>query len=204
MRDLKIEELDFEKSGDLIPAIVQDNDTLKVLMLGYMNREAVQQTITSQKVTFFSRSKNRLWTKGESSGNHLHLVSMSMDCDKDAILVKAQPIGPTCHTGSDTCFNEKNKANHFLAQLEEVIQSRKNATPESSYTASLFQKGINKVAQKVGEEAVELVIEAKDDNKELFIGEAADLMYHYLVLLAAKEYTLEEVIDELKRRHAPK
>lgn len=204
MRDLKIEELDFEKSGDLIPAIVQDNDTLKVLMLGYMNREAVQQTITSQKVTFFSRSKNRLWTKGESSGNHLYLVSMSMDCDKDAILVKAQPTGPTCHTGSDTCFNEKNKATHFLAQLEEVIQSRKNATPESSYTASLFQKGINKVAQKVGEEAVELVIEAKDDNKELFIGEAADLMYHYLVLLAAKEYTLEEVIDELKRRHAPR
>jgi len=201
MRNLNLDQLDFEKGEGLIPAIIQDAATRKILMLGYMNREALEKTRLEKRVTFFSRSKNRLWTKGETSGHFLHLQDITMDCDQDALLVKVQPEGPACHTGDDTCFQEENTTSNFLDQLEKIILDRKTADPESSYTSSLFKKGINKVAQKVGEEAVELVIEAKDDNKELFIGEAADLIYHYLVLLAAKEYRLEEVIEELKRRH---
>ena len=203
MSDLEsiIGEINYEKSGGLVPAIVQDADTDKVLMLGYMNEEAVKKTLSGGKVTFFSRSKNRLWTKGESSGNFLHFVSAKLDCDKDALLVKARPEGPTCHTGADTCWAEDNQGDHFLFELEKVIQDRKNNPSEKSYTTSLFQKGINKVAQKVGEEAVELVIEAKDDNEELFLGEAADLMYHYLVLLAAKDFELKDVLKVLRKRH---
>ncbi|MEZ4884260.1 MAG: bifunctional phosphoribosyl-AMP cyclohydrolase/phosphoribosyl-ATP diphosphatase HisIE [Chitinophagales bacterium] len=193
--------LDFIKMDGLIPAIVQDADTHKVLMLGYMNEEALQKTLAEKRVTFYSRSKERLWTKGETSGNFLELVSLKEDCDSDALLVKVRPKGPVCHTGSDTCFEEKNQQAHFLAHLERVIQNRKKHPQANSYTSSLFEKGINKVAQKVGEEAVELVIEAKDNDKTLFLGEAADLMYHYLVLLAAKNYTLEEVIEVLKLRH---
>lgn len=194
--------LDFPKLNSLIPTIVQDFQTNKVLMLGYMNEEALQKTLEEKRVTFYSRSKKRLWTKGETSGNFLELVSIKEDCDRDALLVKVNPKGPVCHTGSDTCFEEKNeKEAHFLAHLERVIQNRKANPQEESYTSSLFQKGINKVAQKVGEEAVELVIEAKDDDKELFLGEAADLMYHYLVLLAAKNYSLSDVIEVLEKRH---
>lgn len=195
---------DFEKGEGLIPAIVQDADTLKVLMLGYMDEAAWQQTQDTRKVTFFSRSKQRLWVKGETSGNFLMLEEMLLDCDDDALLVKARPAGPTCHTGADTCFKEDN-VNHvqFIRHLESIIRGRKQNPSDKSYTTSLFQKGINKVAQKVGEEAVELVIEAKDDNEELFLGEAADLLFHYLVLLEAKEIPLEKVIDVLKKRHKP-
>jgi len=192
--------LDFDKTAGLIPAIIQDAVTNKVLMLGYMNAEALQKTVAEKIVTFFSRSKNRSWTKGETSNNFLHVVDIKVDCDKDTILIKARPDGPTCHTGADTCFNEVNQEN-FLWQLEKIIQNRKSNPKEGSYTTSLFQKGINKVAQKVGEEAVELVIEAKDDNEELFLGEAADLLYHYLILLAAKNYNLQNVIEVLEKRH---
>ncbi len=198
---IAIEQLNFEKGAGLLPVIVQDSDTNVVLMLGYMNQAAVETTLEKGKVTFFSRSKQRLWTKGESSGNFLELVSIQSDCDEDTLLVKAKPVGPTCHTGSDTCFDVDNQNEHFLWQLERVIQERKEASAETSYTASLFKKGINKVAQKVGEEAVELVIEAKDDNDDLFLGEAADLMYHYLVLLAAKDKSLDDVMAVLQSRH---
>ncbi|WP_341841015.1 bifunctional phosphoribosyl-AMP cyclohydrolase/phosphoribosyl-ATP diphosphatase HisIE [Chitinophaga caseinilytica] len=196
-------EVNFSKSPDgLVPAIVQDAITRKVLMLGYMNREALDKTLADRKVTFFSRSKNRLWTKGEESGNFLHLVSVAVDCDQDTILVKANPVGPVCHTGADTCWNEANEDDgHFLNRLEQVIRDRKENPTEKSYTASLFAKGINKVAQKVGEEAVELVIEAKDDNRDLFLGEAADLLFHYMILLQAKGFTLEDVTSILKERH---
>lgn len=194
--------IDYSKYSDgLVPAIIQDDNTGKVLMLGFMNEAAVAQTQQLKKVTFFSRSKNRLWTKGEESGNFLLLKSMAADCDNDTLLIKATPVGPTCHTGADTCWNEKNESDNFLVQLEQVIADRKNNPTDKSYTSSLFVKGINKIAQKVGEEAVEIVIEAKDDNKELFLGEAADLMFHYLVLLQAKNYTLEDVINVLKQRH---
>ncbi len=196
-----INQLDFQKNDGLIPVIVQDNSTNKVLMLGYMNADALEKTIIEKKVTFFSRSKQRLWTKGESSGNFLNLVSIAKDCDNDTILIKANPVGPVCHTGADTCFEEVNQKDNFLLHLESVIQDRRDNPSDKSYTTSLFKKGINKVAQKVGEEAIELVIEAKDNDKDLFMGEAADLMYHYLVLLAAKNYTLEEVIEVLKNRH---
>lgn len=192
-------QVDFNKGNGLVPTIIQDAKTNKVLMLGYMNAEALEKTKREGQVTFFSRSKQRLWTKGESSGNFLKVVDILIDCDEDTILIKVNPLGPVCHKGDDTCFQEKNQPN-FLHYLEQIIQKRKNNPDEESYTNSLFNKGINKVAQKVGEEAVELVIEAKDDNKELFLGEAADLMYHYLVLLAAKEYTLDEVIEVLKSR----
>jgi phosphoribosyl-ATP pyrophosphohydrolase/phosphoribosyl-AMP cyclohydrolase len=195
------QELDFTKGDDLLPAIIQDANTNKVLMLGYMNREALEKTQTENRVTFFSRSKKRLWTKGETSGNFLDVLSITADCDQDALLIKVKPHGPVCHTGSDTCFQEVNRSADFLSYLENVIAGRKSSEPGSSYTASLYAKGINKIAQKVGEEAVELVIEAKDDNKELFLGEAADLLYHILVLIQAKEYTLEEVISVLKSRH---
>ncbi|MDW3193259.1 MAG: bifunctional phosphoribosyl-AMP cyclohydrolase/phosphoribosyl-ATP diphosphatase HisIE [Cytophagales bacterium] len=194
----------FDKGDGLIPAIVQDAETLKILMLGYMDEAAWKQTQETGKVTFFSRSKQRLWVKGETSGNFLMLEEILLDCDDDALLVKAKPVGPTCHTGADTCFKEDNE-NHvqFISYLESIIKDRKENPSDKSYTASLFQKGINKVAQKVGEEAVELVIEAKDDNEDLFLGEAADLLFHYLVLLEAKEIPLEKVIDVLKKRHRP-
>lgn len=201
---MNVMKINFEKQGGLVPAIIQDASTAKVLMLGYMNEEAYLKTLEVGKVTFFSRSKNRLWTKGEESGNYLKLVDIAVDCDGDALLVKAQPYGPTCHTGSDTCWNETNGARSidFLYQLEAVVNQRKQAMDtELSYTAKLFKKGINKIAQKVGEEAVELVIEAKDDNKDLFINEAADLMFHTTVLLAAKGFSWDEVMQVLKDRH---
>jgi phosphoribosyl-ATP pyrophosphohydrolase/phosphoribosyl-AMP cyclohydrolase len=174
-------------------------------MLGFMNQAAVDATISLQKVTFFSRSKNRLWTKGEESGNSLNYVSMALDCDQDSLLIQANPVGPVCHTGTDTCWGAKNKkeSHDFLAQLEQVIEQRKTADPESSYVAGLFAKGMNKIAQKVGEEAVELVIEAKDQNNELFLEESADLLFHYLMLLQAKGFKLADVVKILKMRHKP-
>lgn len=194
--------IDFNKMNGLVPAIVQDALSGKVLMQGYMNEEALTKTQETGMVTFFSRSKNRLWTKGETSGNFMELVSMAVDCDGDSILVKANPRGPVCHTGADTCFFEENSSKTgFIDQLRTIIKDRKNNPTEKSYTASLFTKGINKIAQKVGEEAVEIVIEAKDDNKELFLGEAADLLFHYLILLEAKGYELDEVMDVLIERH---
>jgi len=192
---------DFEKGDGLLPAIVQDQITRKVLMMGYMNEAALAETERLQKVTFFSRSKQRLWTKGESSENYLHLVSWSVDCDRDTILVMANPAGPACHLGTGTCWGDENFGDNFIYDLEGHINDRKVNPKNGSYTNLLFNKGINKVAQKVGEEAVELVIEAKDDNKDLFLGEAADLMYHYLVLLAAKDIRLSEVVAVLKDRH---
>ncbi len=193
--------LDFTKNS-LIPAIIQDNETKTVLMLGYMNQEALDQTLATQKVTFFSRSKNRLWTKGEESGNFLNLVSIKNDCDNDTLLIQVNPVGPTCHTGSDSCWQEDNVSNYgFLSKLENTIQERKeNATSEKSYVASLFEKGINKMAQKVGEEAVEVVIEAKDNNDDLFLSESADLLFHYLILLQAKGFQLNDVVNVLKNR----
>jgi len=198
-----IEQIDFKKGNGLVPAIIQDVQTQKVLMLGYMNKESLEKTLEGKRVCFYSRSKERLWTKGESSGNFLNFISMSLDCDQDSLLIKVNPIGPVCHTGADTCWDEKNSRTNidFLLQLQDVIEERKKNLSEKSYTASLFKKGINKVAQKVGEEAVELVIEAKDDDKDLFMGEAADLMFHYIVLLAAKGYKLEEVVELLTQRH---
>ena len=194
--------IDFNKMNGLVPAIVQDALSGKVLMQGYMNEEALAKTQETGMVTFFSRSKNRLWTKGETSGNFMELVSLVEDCDGDSILVKANPRGPVCHTGADTCFFEENSSKTgFVDQLRAIIKDRKNNPSDKSYTASLFAKGINKIAQKVGEEAVEIVIEAKDDNKELFLGEAADLLFHYLILLEAKGYELDEVMDVLIERH---
>lgn len=194
--------IDFEKVNGLVPAIIQDVDSNKVLMLGYMNQEAVDQTMSTGKVTFFSRTKGRLWVKGETSGNFLILESMELDCDQDTLLVKAKPVGPVCHTGDDTCFGETNDSKTaFIDHLRGIIKERKQNPSSSSYTSSLFASGINKVAQKVGEEAVEIVIEAKDDNKELFLGEAADLLFHYLILLEAKEIELDEVMEVLIQRH---
>ncbi|NCT94162.1 MAG: bifunctional phosphoribosyl-AMP cyclohydrolase/phosphoribosyl-ATP diphosphatase HisIE [Chitinophagaceae bacterium] len=195
--------VDFAKYTDgLVPAIVQDFQTQKVLMLGFMNAEALQKTEETGKVTFYSRSKKRLWTKGEESGHFLELKSLSVDCDKDTLLIKAHPLGPVCHTGADTCWSERNHSEDFLFYLEDIIRLRKQASPEESYVAKLFARGINKVAQKVGEEAVELVIEAKDQNDDLFLNEAADLLFHYLLLLNAKGFNLESVIDVLKKRHS--
>lgn len=197
-------QIDFNKNSDgLVPAIIQDATTKNVLMLGYMDQEAFKKTQETGKVTFFSRSKNRLWTKGEESGNFLELVSMKVDCDKDTLLVQVKPAGPICHTGTDTCWDEENTPNFsFLSELENVIASRKeNKEDEKSYVASLFRKGINKIAQKVGEEAVETVIEAKDDNEELFLNESADLLFHYLILLQAKGYTLKDIEKVLIERH---
>jgi phosphoribosyl-AMP cyclohydrolase / phosphoribosyl-ATP pyrophosphohydrolase len=192
---------DFLKYTDgLIPVIIQDAATQKVLMLGFMNEEAFTKTQSESKVTFFSRSKQRLWTKGETSGNFLLVKEIMTDCDNDTILIKAQPVGPVCHTGADTCFNEINPS-FTLQKLEDIIADRKNNPSDNSYTSSLFKKGINKVAQKVGEEAVELVIESKDDNKEKFLNESADLLYHYLVLLQAKNSSLNDVINVLAERH---
>ena len=200
---MDISKLDFKKSNGLIPCIVQDEKTLNVLMLGYMNEEALQKTMADKRLTFFSRTKHRLWTKGETSGNYLNLISIDQDCDNDTLLIKAQPQGPTCHTGSDTCFGKKNETNG-LPFLERIIHERKLNPKPGSYTNTLLDSGINKIAQKVGEEAIELVIEAKDNNKDLFLNEAADLMYHYLVLLAAKGHTLDEVVAVLKQRHTAK
>ncbi|MBC7387741.1 MAG: bifunctional phosphoribosyl-AMP cyclohydrolase/phosphoribosyl-ATP diphosphatase HisIE [Opitutaceae bacterium] len=195
-------EIDFEKHGGLVPVVVQDVKTRVVLMVAFMNKEALQTTLDSGKVTFFSRTKGRLWTKGESSGHFLMLKEIIQDCDNDSLLIKAEPIGPTCHTGADTCFNESNNDSiAFIRSLSKTIKDRKIQPNDTSYTASLFKRGINKVAQKVGEEAIELVIEAKDNNKELFLGEAADLLYHYLVLLEAKDYSLEEVVKVLESRN---
>ena len=193
---------DFNKNPDgLIPAIVQDVQTRKVLMLGYMNAAALATTESSGKVTFFSRSKNRLWTKGEESGNFLMLESLAIDCDQDTLLVYAKPTGPTCHTGTDSCWGEENTADYgFLSELEAVIQDRKENPDDASYVNSLFKKGINKIAQKVGEEAVETVIEAKDDNDELFLSESADLLFHYLILLKAKGFGLSDVVGVLENR----
>ena len=197
--------INFNKTPDnLIPAIIQDNETKNVLMLGYMNQEALDQTLATKKVTFFSRTKNRLWTKGEESGNFLELISIKEDCDNDTLLVKVKPAGPTCHTGLDTCWQEDNVSNYgFLSKLENTIQERKEnatSTSEKSYVASLFEKGINKMAQKVGEEAVEVVIEAKDNNDDLFLSESADLLFHYLILLQAKGFQLNDVVNVLKNR----
>jgi phosphoribosyl-AMP cyclohydrolase / phosphoribosyl-ATP pyrophosphohydrolase len=193
--------IDFNKYADgLVPTIIQDYATKKVLMLGFMNAESLTKTQETQRVTFFSRSRQTLWTKGETSGNFLHVKEILVDCDNDTILIKAIPSGVVCHTGAETCFDEKNETDNYLFELEKVIKLRKLEPSETSYTSKLFAKGINKIAQKVGEEAVELVIEAKDDNTQLFKDEAADLLYHFLVLLAAKDVDLEDVIETLKVR----
>lgn len=192
----------FEKGNGLVPAIIQDEMTNKVLMLGYMNEEALTKTKKIGKVTFFSRSKNRLWTKGETSENYLLVKAIKLDCDQDTILIKATPKGPTCHTGADTCFNELNtQQSDFLFQLEKIISDRKEYPSEKSYTSSLFKSGINKIAQKVGEEATEVVIDAMDNNRERLKEETADLLYHLLVLLAEKEISLSEVSELLEKRH---
>ena len=199
-----------ELEGALVPAIIQDASTKNVLMLGYMNEEALQKTLESGKVTFFSRSKQRLWTKGEESGNFLYLEDIKNDCDRDTLLISVRPQGPTCHTGTDTCWGEENRTNFgFLSQLESIIQQRKEEASkdsslrrnDKSYVVSLFEKGINKIAQKVGEEAVETVIEAKDQNDDLFLNESADLLFHYLILLQAKGYSLKDVEAVLRERH---
>src|SRR5260221_1845578 len=196
-------QINFQKSSDgLVPVIVQDVDTFKVLMLGYMNGEPLEQAQKEGKVTFFSRSRQRLWTKGEDSGNFLLVKDIAVDCDNDTLLIKAEPLGPVCHTGADTCWDEKNHREDFLACLEETIAARRlEGTPEKSYVARLFAKGINKIAQKVGEEAVELVIEAKDHDDKLFLDEASDLLFHYLILLNAKGYNLQDVTNVLRERH---
>jgi phosphoribosyl-ATP pyrophosphohydrolase/phosphoribosyl-AMP cyclohydrolase len=198
--------INFTKYADgLVPAIVQDANTKTVLMLGFMNQAAIDATITGSKVTFFSRSKNRLWTKGEESGNFLQYIGMQVDCDNDTLLIQANPVGPVCHNGTDTCWGEANFPSNtaFLNQLEQVIAQRKTSAPESSYVASLFAKGVNKIAQKVGEEAVEMVIESKDNNEQLFLDESADLLFHYLILLQAKGFTLEDVVKVLAKRRKP-
>jgi phosphoribosyl-ATP pyrophosphohydrolase/phosphoribosyl-AMP cyclohydrolase len=194
--------IDFKKDNGLVPAIIQDYETGKVLMMGYMNEEAYNRTVAERIVTFFSRSKQKLWKKGETSGNFLHVKDILLDCDGDTLLIKAQPDGPTCHTGADTCWSEVNSGSTaFIDHLRKTIKDRKINPNEKSYTTSLFNLGTNKVAQKVGEEAVELVIEAMDNNKDLFIGEAADLLFHYLVLLEHKGIELDEIVDVLKKRH---
>ncbi|MDN3491154.1 bifunctional phosphoribosyl-AMP cyclohydrolase/phosphoribosyl-ATP diphosphatase HisIE [Winogradskyella bathintestinalis] len=193
-------DIDFSKGDGLVPVIIQNNNTLQVLMLGYMNDEAFKKTKAENKVTFFSRSKNRLWTKGEESGNLLLVKDIQIDCDNDTILIKAEPKGPTCHTGSTSCFKEETSKG-FLYELQETINERIDTNDENSYTNTLYRRGINKVAQKVGEEAVELVIEAKDNDADLFKNEAADLMYHYLILLKAKGFRFEDIESVLKSRH---
>ncbi|CAG5081325.1 bifunctional phosphoribosyl-AMP cyclohydrolase/phosphoribosyl-ATP diphosphatase HisIE [Parvicella tangerina] len=198
--NLKISELDFEKGNGLIPSIIQDNRSNEVLMLGYMNQDALKTTIESEKVTFFSRSKNRLWTKGETSANFLNVISISFDCDKDALLIKVIPEGPTCHKGTSSCFGEADSKG-FLYKLEDIIEQKIESNDEQSYTNELFRRGINKVAQKVGEEAVEVVIEAKDDNDDLFLNESADLLYHFLILLKAKGKKLKDVEEVLQKRN---
>ncbi|MEN8137865.1 MAG: bifunctional phosphoribosyl-AMP cyclohydrolase/phosphoribosyl-ATP diphosphatase HisIE [Bacteroidota bacterium] len=204
--------INFEKENGLVPAVIQDADTNKVLMLGYMNEEAYKKTIDTKLVTFWSRSRNELWTKGETSGNYMHLVEISSDCDDDTLLVKVKPVGPVCHLGTDTCWGEKNKTESrgknqkegddfsFISHLESVIKDRKENPSEESYVTSLFKKGINKIAQKVGEEGVEVVIEAMDNDDDLFLNENADLLFHQLILLQAKGHTMKDVIEVLKER----
>lgn len=196
-------ELDFEKMNGLIPAIIQDEHTQKVLMLGFMNKEAYEKTVETGKVTFFSRTKNRLWTKGETSGNFLNVVSIKADCDNDTLLIQAVPEGPVCHTGTDTCWGEKNEQDvMFLKELQDFIDKRHAEMPEKSYTTSLFKSGVNKMAQKIGEEAVETVIEACNGTDERLIYEGADLLYHLIVLLTSKGYRIEDLARELKERHS--
>lgn len=197
---IDISGIDFYKGDGLVPAIIQDAKSKDVLMLGYMDKDALTQTVESKVVTFWSRSKQRLWVKGETSGNFLGLVSVKVDCDQDALLIEATPKGPVCHTGTYSCFGDQNGSELFLLSLQETIIDRKMNESDESYTSSLFKKGLNKIAQKVGEEATELIIEAKDNNDDLFLNEAADLMYHYLVLLSAKDKKLEDVIQVLKSR----
>jgi len=198
-------EIDFEKMGGLVPAIIQDATTRNVLMLGFMNPEAYQKTMDTKLVTFWSRSRNCLWTKGETSGNYLHLVSIQSDCDNDTLLIKVNPDGPVCHKGTDTCWGDTNECNpvEFLSELQDFINKRKEEMPENSYTTSLFRKGINKIAQKVGEEAVETVIEAVGGTKEQLVYEGADLIYHLIVLLSAKGMRIETLANELAKRHNP-
>tara|TARA_B100000497_G_scaffold122934_1_gene154751 strand:- start:2030 stop:2623 length:594 start_codon:yes stop_codon:yes gene_type:complete len=193
--------LDYNKNNNgLVPAIIQDNNTLKILMLGYLNKESLSLTLSTNVVHFYSRTKQRIWKKGEESGNELHVVSLKEDCDNDTVLIKVNPVGPVCHKGDDTCFEEVNKSENFIEILEEVIENRKNNLEESSYISNLFKKGTNKIAQKVGEEAVEMVIEAKDNDGRLFLNESADLLFHYLILLQDKGYKMKNVIDVLKSR----
>lgn len=198
-------EIDFEKMGGLVPAIIQDATTKNVLMLGFMNQEAYKKTMDTKFVTFWSRSRNCLWTKGETSGNYLHLVSIQSDCDNDTLLIKVNPDGPVCHKGTDTCWGDTNDCNpvEFLSELQDFINKRKEEMPENSYTTSLFRKGINKIAQKVGEEAVETVIEAVGGTKEQLVYEGADLIYHLIVLLSAKGMRIETLANELAKRHNP-
>ena len=198
----EITQLDFEKMGGLVPAIIQDSVTQKVLMLGFMNEEALHKTVDTGKVTFFSRTKGRLWTKGEQSGNFLYVKSIRQDCDHDILLIKAEPCGPVCHTGADTCFGEKNEDDFlFIQYLQDFIEKRKNEMPEGSYTTTLFRSGVNRMAQKVGEEAVETVIEATNGTDDRLIYEASDLLYHLIVLLTSKGYRIEDLARELKKRH---
>ena len=193
--------LDFSKNKDgLVPAIIQDNATHKVLMLGYLNKESLSLTLSTDVVHFYSRTKQRIWKKGEESGNELKVVSLKEDCDKDTVLIKVNPVGPVCHKGDDTCFEDSNISDDFINTLEDTIHNRKINPSDSSYVSSLFKKGTNKIAQKVGEEAVELVIEAKDDNDDLFLNESADLLFHYLILLQDKGYKMKDVVDILKSR----
>ena len=194
--------LDFSKNKDgLVPAIIQDNTTYKVLMLGYLNKESLSLTLSTDVVHFYSRTKQRIWKKGEESGNELKVVSLKEDCDKDTVLIKVNPVGPVCHKGDDTCFEDTNVSSDFISKLEDIIQDRKINPSDSSYVSSLFKKGTNKIAQKVGEEAVELVIEAKDDNDNLFLNESADLLFHYLILLQEKGYKMNDVVNILNKRN---
>lgn len=205
MANTNEQNIDFEKMGGLVPAIVQDPTTKTVLMLGFMNREAYQKTIDTKKVTFFSRTKQRLWTKGEESGHFLNLVEIKVDCDNDTLLVYANPMGPTCHKGTDTCWGEKNEGNPlvFLTELQDFIEKRHQEMPEGSYTTSLFKDGINRMAQKVGEEALEAVIEACNGTNERLVYEGSDLLYHLIVLLTAKGLRIEDLASELQTRHKP-
>lgn len=205
---IDINTLDFEKGGGLVPAVIQDADNFQVLMLGYMNEEALETTLEKKRVTFYSRTKERLWTKGETSGNYLELVDLQQDCDRDTLLVLARPQGPTCHTGNRSCFFRKefkpSRRLDFLNHLEQLIAGRKRDRPEDSYTAYLFDEGVDMIAQKVGEEAVETIIEAKNDDRKAFVGETSDLLYHLMVLLAEKDIPLAQVVEQLEERHRPK
>jgi phosphoribosyl-AMP cyclohydrolase / phosphoribosyl-ATP pyrophosphohydrolase len=205
MNELKnIGQVNFEKLGGLVPAVIQDNQSMRVLMVGFMNREALEKTLEIGQVTFFSRTKNRLWTKGEESGNFLNVVSLLIDCDEDTLLIKVNPVGPVCHTGADTCFFEPNTKGdvQFLSYLQDFIDKRKKEMPEGSYTTSLFQKGTRKITQKVGEEAIETIIGAMANDDENFLYEAGDLLYHLIVLLSHKGYRIEDIVCELKKRHS--
>ena len=194
--------LDFSKNKDgLVPAIIQDNTTHNVLMLGYLNQQSLSLTLSTDVVHFYSRTKQRIWKKGEESGNELKVVSLKEDCDKDTVLIKVNPVGPVCHKGDDTCFEDSNVSDDFISTLEDIILDRKINPSDSSYVSSLFKKGTNKIAQKVGEEAVELVIEAKDDNDDMFLNESADLLFHYLILLQNKGFKINDVINVLKNRN---